>query len=77
LATADPLAELKLVQERLDLTDELANFDSGIDLDRLEAELVNVGSSYSERQGITYAAWRHVGIERAVLKKAGISRRTN
>jgi hypothetical protein len=76
LESADPLTELKLVQERMDLTNELANLDSGIDLGALEADFVKVAKSYSERHGITYAAWRHVGIDPAVLKKAGISRST-
>ena len=74
LASADPLSELKLVQERMDLTIELANMDSGVDLTSLEAEFVKVAQGYSERQGISYAAWREVGVEASVLKKAGISR---
>jgi len=74
LATADPLSELKLVQERMDLTNELANMDTGIDLTSLEADFVKVAQGYSERQGISYAAWREVGVEASVLKRAGISR---
>ena len=74
LASADPLSELKLVQERMDLTIELANMDSGVDLTSLEAEFVKVAQGYSERQGISYAAWREVGVEASVLKRAGISR---
>ena len=74
LAMADPLSELKLVQERMDLTTELANMDNGIDLSSLESEFVKVAQGYSERQGISYAAWREVGVEASVLKKAGISR---
>ena len=77
LATADPLAERKLIQERMDLTAELATIDAGVDLSDLEAEFEKAASGYSQRHGITYAAWRHVGIEAAVLKKAGISRNTN
>ena len=74
LASADPLSELKLVQERMDLTNELANMDNGIDLSALESEFIKVAQGYSERQGISYAAWREVGVEASVLKKAGISR---
>ena len=74
LASADPLSELKLVQERMDLTIELANMDSGVDLTSLEADFVKVAQGYSERQGISYAAWREVGVEASVLKRAGISR---
>jgi hypothetical protein len=48
--------------------------DNGIDLSSLEAEFVKVAQGYSDRQGISYAAWREVGVEASVLKKAGISR---
>jgi uncharacterized protein YicC (UPF0701 family) len=74
LADADPLAELKLVQERMDLANELENMGSGVDLSSLEEEFVNVAAGYSSRQGISYAAWREVGVDAAVLKRAGISR---
>jgi hypothetical protein len=40
----------------------------------LESAFVKSARSYSERKGISYAAWRQVGVEPAVLKKAGISR---
>ena len=74
LAEADPLAELKLVQERMDLVNELENMGSGVDLSSLEEEFVNVAAGYSARQGISYAAWREVGVDASVLKRAGISR---
>lgn len=72
--TADPLTELRLVQERRNLTDEMATMGSQIDLGSLEEAFVHVASSYSARQGITYAAWREVGVPPTVLKHAGISR---
>jgi uncharacterized protein YicC (UPF0701 family) len=74
LADADPLEELKLVQERRDLTEELENAAPAVDMADLEAEFVRVAKSYSDRQGISYASWREVGVEAAVLKRAGISR---
>jgi hypothetical protein len=74
LAGADPLSELKLVQERRDLNAELASMDSGIDITALENAFVGVAKSYSSRQGISYASWREVGVDAAVLKRAGISR---
>ena len=74
LASADALTELKLVQERRDLTDELASMEAKVDLASLEAAFVKVAKGYSQRQGITYASWRDVGVEPAVLKKAGINR---
>jgi hypothetical protein len=74
LADADPLNELRLIQERHDLTDELATMGQAVDLEAIEGAFVNVAKAYSERQGISYAAWREVGVEASVLKKAGISR---
>ncbi len=74
LLETDPLGELKLIQERMDLQEELESMDTGIDVTALEAEFVKVAGSYSHRQGISYAAWREVGVDAAVLKLAGVSR---
>jgi hypothetical protein len=74
LETADPLKKLHLTQEELDLSDELARLDQGVDLSALEAEFVKVGSSYADRKGFTYAAFRQIGVPASVLKQAGIAR---
>ncbi|MFZ4811053.1 MAG: hypothetical protein ACOYL9_06895 [Ilumatobacteraceae bacterium] len=74
LETASPLDELRLLQERRDLTTELASLGGGIDIAELEAEFVKIAKTYSERQGIAYATWRDVGVQASVLKAAGISR---
>lgn len=74
LETADPLRRLQLAQERIDLTDELANMDQGVDIAELEAEFTRVAKGYAKRKGITYSAFRQIGVSAAVLKKAGISR---
>ena len=74
LKDADPLDELRLVQERRDLDDELQSMESAVDLSAIESSFVKVAKSYSERQGISYAAWREVGVEASVLKKSGIGR---
>lgn len=74
LASADPLKRLQLIQERLDLTTELGSFEEQVDLSGLEADFVKAAAAYSERKGISYAAWRELGVEPAVLKRAGISR---
>lgn len=74
LEVANPLDELRLVQERRNLTDELETMSAAVDMTALEAEFVKVAKSYSERQGISYATWREVGVEASVLKSAGISR---
>lgn len=74
LETADALKRLQLTQEQLDLAEELANMDNGIDISELESEFTRVAKGYAERKGISYAAFRQIGVPAAVLKKAGISR---
>lgn len=74
LILADPLDELRLIQERRNLTEELETMSAAVDMTALEAEFVKVAKAYSQRQGISYATWRDVGVEAAVLKAAGIGR---
>jgi len=74
LKTADPLKRVQLVQEQLDLNAELETMGAKVDISALEADFVAAAKSYSERKGISYAAWRAVGVSPAILKKAGISR---
>ena len=75
LASADALSRVHLVQERMDLERELVGAsDEGTDLDALEAEFVEVAAGYGERKGLSYEAWRSIGVEPRVLKAAGIGR---
>jgi hypothetical protein len=74
LPAAGPLQRLHLVQERLDLTQELEGMEAKVDLTGLEAEFVRAAAAYSARKGISYAAWRALGVEPGVLKRAGIGR---
>lgn len=74
LETADPLKRLQLTQEQLDLEAELAAGDSTVDLSSLEAEFVASAAPYAERKGISYSAFRSVGVPPAVLRAAGIRR---
>ena len=71
---ADQLKRLQLAQERLDLQSELAATEETVDLDALQKDFVAAAKPYGERKGITYAAWRQVGVPDAVLKQAGITR---
>ena len=73
LAAADPLKRLQLTQERLDLEGELSSTDSTVDLSALEAEFISAAGPYASRKGISYAAFRAVGVTPAVLRKAGIT----
>ena len=74
LVSADPLKRLQLIQERLDLKAELDAAGEKVDLSGLEKEFVAAAAAYSARKGISYAAWRELGVEASVLKQAGISR---
>jgi hypothetical protein len=74
LAEAAPLQRLQLVQERMDLRRELDQLGATVDLSSLERDFTKVARTYSERKGISYAAWRELGVSADVLKRAGISR---
>jgi hypothetical protein len=74
IESADPLKRLQLIQERMDLTNELSSMDNKPDLGSLEKEFTQSAKAYGQRKGITYAAWRELGVDPATLKAAGISR---
>lgn len=74
LGSADPLTELKLIEERRQLNQELASLNDKVDITALEKEFIKVAKNYSARQGISYASWREVGVDARVLRDAGISR---
>jgi len=74
LPDSPPLQRLQLVQEELDLQQELERLEAKVDLSGLERDFVRVAKPYSERKGISYAAWRELGVAAEVLKKAGITR---
>ena len=74
LVNADPLSRLHLVQERIDLMNELASGEAGVDLQELEGAFVAAAQPYGRRKGVTYSAWREAGVDPSVLRKAGIRR---
>jgi uncharacterized protein YicC (UPF0701 family) len=74
IPTADPLRRVALVQQRMDLEEELSRLGTTVDISEMEKEFTAVAKGYSERKGISYAAWREVGVSADVLKAAGISR---
>src|SRR5215213_820922 len=74
LADADALTRLHLVQERMDLEAELAASSNPVDIEAVEKEFVAVAASYGARKGIAYAAWRQLGVDPGVLRRAGIKR---
>jgi len=74
LESANPIKRLSLIQERLDLLTEKEALSGNVDLSAFENEFVDAAKGYSDRKGISYAAWRELGVPPAVLKRAGISR---
>lgn len=78
-AEPDPAKRVELIQRRLDLEERLVELADEPDMGSLEAGFVDAAAEYSERKGITYPAWRELGVPAAVLKSAGIkrTRRTN
>jgi hypothetical protein len=75
LSSSDPLKRVQLIQERLDLTKE-RDASAPNDLPELEAAFVKVAKVYGDAKGLTWAAWREVGVPAGVLVEAGISRTT-
>jgi rRNA-processing protein FCF1 len=74
IQSADALNELLLRQERRDLQDEFEALGSGADVSAAEAAFVAIARTYSERRNISYATWREIGVDAAVLKRAGVPR---
>jgi hypothetical protein len=74
LGSASGIKKLALIQERMDLQAEKATMGASVDLSAFEADFVKAAKGYSERKGISYTAWRELGVPSAVLKKAGIGR---
>ena len=74
IGDAEPLQRVQLVQERMNLRTELASLENASELSELESAFTAVAKGYSERKGISYAAWREVGVPASTLKAAGISR---
>ncbi len=74
LIDAAPLQRLQLVQERMDLNVELEGLSSTVDLSSLEKNFIKWAKSYSQRKGISFAAWRELGVPAEVLKAADVGR---
>lgn len=71
---ADPVSRLHMAQERIDLLAAIEAAEATVDLTDLEAGFVAAAAPYGQRKGISYAAWREVGVPTDVLKRAGISK---
>lgn len=74
IGRATGTARVELVQRRRDLEVELAGLSAQVDLEHLEAGFIRYAKGYAQRKGISYGAFREVGVPAEVLDKAGISR---
>ena len=74
LPAATSIRALNLIQERLDLLDELDRISDTVDITPLRRAFVRGAQKYSERKGISYTAWREIGVPADVLREAGIAR---
>lgn len=78
LAGASVTKRLGLIQQRIDLEADLEALSqaASVDLTALEAGFATYAAAYGGRRGISYAAWREIGVSSATLKSAGIRRST-
>lgn len=68
------LARLDMIQKQIDLEGRLSDAADDDDSEEAEAAFISVAKDYAERKGISYTAFRKMGVPAAVLKKAGIPR---
>lgn len=68
----NPLEAVDLIQSKLDIEKALSELEDAVDMGTLEAGFVEHASSYSDRKGVSYTAWREFGVPANVLRAAGI-----
>ena len=74
LAKANAISRLSIIQQRIDLLEAREALQGHVDLSAYEDDFVDVAAGYGQRKGISYAAWRELGVPASVLKRAGITR---
>ena len=76
LAGASVTKRLGLIQQRIELEADLEALSqaASVDLTALEAGFATYAAAYGGRRGISYAAWREIGVSSTTLKSAGIRR---
>lgn len=70
----DALKRVDLHQAKIEVEGALASAQESHDIADLENGFTDVAAAYSARKGITYGAWRSVGVPASILKKAGVAR---
>lgn len=74
LPEATGVKRLTLIQDRLDCVAELEAYGQADNIKELEAAFIKVAATYSERTGVSFQAWREVGVPASVLNEAGVPR---
>lgn len=69
-----PVDRLAAIQERMDLERALAQPSEDSDIGELRESFIAHVGPYAARKGLSYAAFREVGVPAADLKAAGIAR---
>jgi hypothetical protein len=69
-----PLQRLQLIQLRKDLEAAAETADDPAEGERLRKAFVKAARPYSTAKGISYGAWREIGVPADVLREAGITR---
>jgi hypothetical protein len=70
----DPLRRVEVIEQRLKAEKALEDAQKTPDINALAADFSDAVASYSERKGITYKAWRELGVPAVVLREGGLSR---
>lgn len=68
--------KLKAIQGKIDLETQLRRAEDTSVITDLQDAFVKVAKSYADRLGITYDAYREAGVPSAVLREAGVTRRS-
>jgi hypothetical protein len=74
--TASPSVRVQLTQERINLLEKLSSAQGKNDMSTYEKDFVKFAKGYSERKGISFTAWKQMGVPADVLKRAGLAPRT-
>ena len=73
IKTTHPLNRLHLTQKKIELTQELERIKNGPDIGELENQFIRIAMEYSRRKGISFPAWKELGVSQDVLARAGIA----
>ncbi len=71
---ASQLAKLDMIQEQMNLEAELDQLQASEDITDKRKAFVSVARDYSESKGISWPAWRKMGVPTEVLSEAGVPR---